>query len=152
MNATVQVMKFMADQITRLIDLQKTQAEQQQQMLKTSLESQGPKKSWDNVEKFKNIKQFSGKAKDWEEFATKFRSQAGANDIYVAGVLDMIENDMKEGELEDLKDSTDYGVIATDKYPEEMLYGTSQKLYNVLWSITTGEANAVVRRCRGNVL
>jgi hypothetical protein len=97
LTATVHMMKFMAEQITRLIDLQKTQADQQQQMMKNSLESQGgQKKNWDNVEKFKNIKQFSGEAKEWEEFATKFRSQAGANDVRVAGIFDMAENELKE--------------------------------------------------------
>ena len=107
LNATVQMMKFM-EQIGRLIDFQKTQAEQQQQMLKSSLENQnGQKKNWDHVEKFKNIKQVSGDAKAWEEFATKFRSHAGANDVNVAGILDMIENDLKENDLEDFKDSND---------------------------------------------
>ena len=66
MDETVQMMKFMSEQITRLIEFQK-----QQQMNPTS----GNTKSWDNVDKFRNIKLFAGEAKDWEEFATKFRSQ-----------------------------------------------------------------------------
>ena len=43
-------------------------------------------------------------------------------------------------------------MIATDRHTDEVLQQTSMKLYNVLLSITTGEANAVVRRCRGNGL
>ena len=163
LSATVQMMKFMSDQINKLLELQKAQAEQQNQLLMTQSEHQkklfdnfannpGRKGGWDNVEKFKNIKLFAGEAKEWEEFAMKFRSQAGANDPVVLGILDMVENELKEGELEDLKEATDYALIATDMYTDEVLQQTSMKLYNVLLSITTGEANAVVRRCRGNGL
>ena len=161
LSATVQMMKFMSEQINKLVEMQKAQAEQQCQLLKTQTEhqaqlfsnysGQGGQKNWDNMEKFKNLKQFAGEAKDWEEFATKFRSQAGANDIKVLGILDVIENELKEGDLEELKDASDYTLLAgADKYPEDFLHQVSQKLYNVLLSITTGEANSVVRRCRGN--
>ena len=118
LSATVQMMKFMSDQINKLLELQKAQAEQQNQLLITQSEHQkklfdnfannpGRKGGWDNVEKFKNIKLFAGEAKEWEEFAMKFRSQAGANDPMVMGILDMVENELKEGDLEDLTDPND---------------------------------------------
>ena len=160
LNATLQMMKFMSTQIDKLVQLQTAQAEQLQKLLQAQSEHQnqlftnyadkGGQNNWDNLEKFKNIKQFAGEAKDWEEFATKFRSQAGANDTRVMGILEMVENEMKEGDLESLKEANDFVLIATDRYSDDLLLQTSQKLYNVLLSITTGEANAVVRRCRGN--
>ena len=128
LSATVQMMKFMSEQINKLVEMQKVQAEQQCQLLRTQTEHQAQlfsnytgqsgQKNWDNMEKFKNLKQFAGEAKDWEEFATKFRSQAGANDIKVLGILDVIENELKEGDLEELKDASDYTLLAgADKYP-----------------------------------
>ena len=153
MSATVQMMKFMSDQINKLVELSKTQAETQLKVLQAQADqfsNSGGQKNWDNVDKFKNLKLFTGETKDWEEFATKFRSQAGANDAKVMGILEMVENEMKEGDLDDLKEANDYSLINTEKYTAEVLQQTSQKLYNILLSITTGEANAVVRRCRGN--
>ena len=127
------------------------QSENQKKLFDNFTNNSG-RKGWDNTEKFKNIKPFAGEAKEWEEFATKFRSQAGANDPVVMGILVLVENELKESDLEELKDPNDYMVIATDTYTDEVLQQTSMKLYNVLLSITTGEANAVVRRCRGNGL
>ena len=153
MSATVQMMKFMSDQINKLVELSKTQAETQLKVLQAQADqfsNSGGQKNWDNVDKFKNLKLFSGETKDWEEFATKFRSQAGANDAKVMGILEMVENEMKEGDLDDLKEANDYSLINTEKFTAEVPQQTSQKLYNILLSITTGEANAVVRRCRGN--
>ena len=77
LNATVQMMKFMSEQIMILVEMQKTQAEQQQRLLQTQSEHQTQlfnnytgqhhgTKNWDNMEKFKNLKQFAGEAKDWE--------------------------------------------------------------------------------------
>ena len=98
LNATVQMMKFMSDQINKLVELSKTQAETQLKVLQAQADqfsNSGGQKNWDNVDKFKNLKLFSGETKDWEEFATKFRSQAGANDAKVMGILEMVENERK---------------------------------------------------------
>ena len=42
--------------------------------------------------------------------------------------------------------------MSDDQCDEDEVEQISAKLYNVLMNITTGEANAVVRRCRGNGL
>ena len=83
LDITVQLMKHMTEQITRLVEYQQKQS---------TISGESKPGSWDKVERFKNIKVFNGDMKEWEEFATKFRSQAGANDIRVGNILYAVEN------------------------------------------------------------
>ena len=45
--------------------------------------SHGGGRSWDVLERYRNLKMFNGDLKDYEEFATKFRSQVAAGDMKV---------------------------------------------------------------------
>ena len=82
---TVQMMKYMAEQITKLVEAQAAAVQR----------NGGKKMYWDRVDNFKNIKVFSGDSKEWDEFATKFRSQVAAGDGKVAVILDAVETEMK---------------------------------------------------------
>ena len=99
------------------------------------------------MNKFKNIKLFAGEQKEWEEFQVKFRSQVAAG--YAKGVEIMEEVEMKSEQTAEESDWTQYG---DEEATEDMIDEFSKKVYNVLLSLTTREANAVVRRCRGNGL
>lgn len=100
---------------------------------------------WDKVEKFKNLKNFSGESKDWEEFSTKLRSQVGAGCRKMAQSLDWVETQTSEADLEK-DDWTE--LISDNEITQETVKEMGAKLHNLLLSLTTGEANAVVRRCR----
>ncbi len=89
---TVQMMKYMAVQITKLVDAQAA-AVQNTNIKKTV--------QWDRVDNFKNIKIFSGDSKEWDEFATKFRSQAAAGGGQAAVILDAVETELKEEDIEE---------------------------------------------------
>ena len=140
---TVEMMKFMAQQITRLIEAQTAAADKAAQNANNNRTPY-----WDQIEKFKNLKTFSGDSREWDEFATKFRSQIAAGDGQVAVILDAVETEMKEAEVEE----ADWSMVADERFGEEKLKEVTEKLHNVLLSLTTGEANAVVRRCRRNGL
>jgi hypothetical protein len=135
---TVQIMKYMAEQITKLVEAQAA-----------AVQNNGGKKMyWDRVDNFKNIKVFGGDSKEWDEFATKFRSQVAAGNGKVAVILDTVETEMKEEDVEE----ADWQIMADDRFDEIELKEVTEKLHNLLLSLTTGEANAVVRRCRRNGL
>ena len=131
----VQMMKYMAEQVTKLVEVQ---AENQRN-------GSTKRVIWDAMDKYKNIKTFAGDSKEWDEFATKFRSQVGAGDRKVAEILDVVETEMSEAQMEE----ADWVHLADEECDEEKVKEITEKLHNVLLSLTTGEANAVVRRCRG---
>ena len=132
----VEAMKFMADQVAILT----------QQQLKLNNVNFGRKdKGWDNIGDFKNIKVFAGDSRDWEEFSMKLKSQVAAGSPKAAETLDWVETRMSEAEL--MEDG--YAEkIADEDIDESQVKEIGAKLHNVLLSLTTGEANAVVRRCR----
>lgn len=102
---------------------------------------------WDAHAKYRNITLFTGEQKTWDEFSTKFRSQVAAGSTGAEQLMQMVENvTEKELEEENWAELAD-GFCTTDNVRE-----TTTKLYNLLLSLTTAEANAVVRRCRGNGL
>ena len=104
--------------------------------------------SWDTVNNYKNFKLFSGDQKEWDEFSTKFRSQVAAGERGVAALMESVESVM----LEEQAEAKDWELVKDDQCPVEAVQEISVKLHNVLLSLTTGEANAAIRRCRGNGL
>lgn len=107
----------------------------------------GGGKRWDNVEKYKNLKLFEGKQQEFEEWNVKFRSLVSASDTRVGKLMKAIEAECTEEELAKGKftqlepefNSSDEGFIME----------SSAGMFNILLNITTGEANAVVRRSLG---
>ena len=130
----VQCVKHMADNITRFAETQHR-----------GVEHFG---RWEAAEKFKNINTFSGAQGEWEEFSAKVMSQIAAGNYKVERVMKeterMTEETIRDEDWDDLVESP--GVEATEQEVKEM----SPKIYSVLMNLTTGEANAAVRRCRGN--
>ena len=96
---------------------------------------------WDTTNNFNNSKLFSGDSKEWDEFSTEFRSQVAAGDGGVAALMEEVETMMMEAQVE----KKDWDIVAIDSCDKEAVQDISVKLHNVLLSLTTGEANAVVR-------
>ena len=130
----VEALKFMAEQITILT---------QNSLNK---DDRAKSKNWDEIGRYKNVKVFGGDPKEWEEFWTKFKSQVSAGSPKVAEMLDEVEAKLSELELEE----EGFEEKLTD-FPldEDEVREIGHMLHNLLLSLTTGEANAVVRRCRG---
>ena len=111
-------------------------------------DSGGGGKSWDHYDRFKNLKIFSGDAKDFEEWSVKLRSLVAAADINVNKLMKSVEAACTEEQLaqglyrELIPDFTDDD--------SAFILKTSAEMYHVLLNITTGEANAVVRRSLGS--
>lgn len=133
-------MKFMAD---RQAELGAMLIQQQQAM---GMNMQKGQKDWADVNSFRNVRAFGGESTDWEEFAEKLKSQIAAGNVQAAKVLDIVETKVVEQELVE----DDYPTyLVEDDVNEEQIVLISTKLHNLLLNLTTGEANAVVRRCRG---
>ena len=102
---------------------------------------------WDSAERYNNLKMFTGNAADWEEFSLKLKCQVGAGSTAAAEVLKTIEENFTEEQAEaETWDLPEMGE------KEEFVEEVSKNINNLLMNFTTGEANAVVRRCRGNGL
>lgn len=99
------------------------------------------------LECFKNITVFGGEQKEYEQFATKLRSQIAAGDPKVVKLIKCIENDCAEDELAEGRYNEcelDFDVGDTGK---AFVNRSSAEMYNLLFHMTTGEANAMIRRC-----
>jgi hypothetical protein len=104
-------------------------------------------KPWHFVEQYKNIKVFTGDTKDYEEFATKLRSQVAAVSPKVARMMACVEKDCSEEML--AKGRFDEAKPEFDEDDATFVIQGSAELYSLLLNMTTGEANAMVRRCQG---
>ncbi len=104
-------------------------------------------KLWHSVENFKNLKVFAGETKEYEEFSTKLRSQVAAGDPRVAKMMACVEKDCSEEMLAQGK--YDETAPEFDGDDMEFILKSSSEMYNLLLNRTTGEANAMVRRCAG---
>ena len=107
----------------------------------------GGGKKWDNLDRFKNLTVFDGNSKTFEEWSVKFRSLVRAADIKVGRLMESIESECTEEQLvlnkfDEL--TPDYGMD-----DEPFIAQSSAEMYNVLLNVTTGEANAVVRKSLG---
>ena len=128
------------DMITNLVKMQTTSAE------RTPTAGRSGGKPWYDLDVYRNIKAFSGDQKEWEEFHGKLKGQVGATNGIAAEVLDYVEAKMSEAEL----DTDEMVIKVTDKeMDEDELREIRNKMFNILLNLTTGEANAVVRRCKG---
>ena len=133
-------LRFLADQQTKLGAML---AQSQEASYGKSFRD---RKDWADIATFRNIKVFSGDSMEWEEFGEKLKSQIAAVDDSVAKVLDVVESKISEAELE----AVDYVELLTDESCDnDAVTQVSSKVHNHLLNLTTGEANATVRRCRG---
>ena len=121
---------------------------QVQQMAELSTErAGGGGKKWDNLERYKNLAIFNGDVKLFEEWSVKFRSLVRAADVRVGRLMECVESECTEDQLANNK----YNELIPnfDKEDEPFIAQTAAEMYNVLLNVTTGEANAVVRRSLG---
>ena len=107
---------------------------------------QGGKK-WDNLDKYKNLKQFDGKQQEFEEWNIKFRSLVTAGDRKVGQLMSAIEKECTEDEL--AKGKFNQLEPEFGREDETLISESSAGMFNLLLNITTGEANAMVRRSLG---
>ena len=107
----------------------------------------GGSKRWDSVEKYKNLKLFEGKQQEFEEWNVKFRSLVSAGDPKVGKLMTAIEKECTEDELANGKFTQLEPVYGSAH--EDFIMESSAGMFNILLNITTGEANAVVRRSNG---
>ena len=105
-------------------------------------------KPWDSTEKYRNIKMFAGDQKEYEEFATKLRSQVAASNEKVYRLMKAVENMCSEELL--AKGKYDECQPTFDQNDAQFIVESSFEMYNLLLNMTTGEANAMVRRCNGH--
>jgi hypothetical protein len=108
----------------------------------------GSGKKWDNPERYKNLKVYAGEVKEFEEWSVKFRSLVSAGDAKVGQLMKAVEHDCTEEEL--VKNKYSQTSPEFDENDEGFIIQTAAEMYNLLLNITTGEANAVVRRSLGS--
>ena len=107
----------------------------------------GGEKRWDHLERYKNLKLFDGKLSDFEEWNVKFRSLVCAGNQKVGQLMRAVEMECTEDEL--AKDKFHQVQPEFDEQDEPFILETSAGMFNLLLNITTGEANAMVRRSLG---
>jgi hypothetical protein len=105
-------------------------------------------KPWYMIDHYKNIKVFTGESKDYEEFATKLRSQVAAGNLKVAKMMACVEKDCSEEMLS--KGRYNETEPEFDENDTDFIIQSSYEMFNLLLNMTTGEANAMVRRCQGH--
>ena len=109
--------------------------------------SHGGGPSWDALERYRNLKMFNGDPKDYEEFATKFRSQVAAGDKKVERLMRAVETECTEDRL--TVNQFDECKPEFDENDAQFVLTSSSEMFNLLLNLTTGEANATVRGCQG---
>ena len=142
-------------EMLQMVQMQAQQVQQQQHMvaqvmeaLTKMMENQTSSDKWDSIEKYKNIKLFSGKQDDWEEFSRKTMGQIGAGRQSVVELMDEAALEATESDLM----NEDWNVLTNTALDNAVVGQISAKLHHLLSSLTTGEANAVVWRCQKNGL
>ena len=143
-----------AQEMLQMVQMQAQQVQQQQQMvaqvmeaLNKMMENQtSSSDKWDSIEKYKNIKLFSGKQEDWEEFARKTMGQNSAGRQAVVELMDEVALEATENDIM----NEDWDVLTNTALDNAVVSQISAKLHRLLSSLTTGEANAVVWRCQKN--
>ena len=108
----------------------------------------GGGKRWDHLDRYKNLKVYGGDVKEFEEWSVKFRSLVCAGGAKVGQLMKVVEHDCSEDEL--AKNKYTQASPEFDESDEEFIIQTAAEMYNLLLNITTGEANAVVRRSLGS--
>ena len=102
-------------------------------------------KSWDTLDRYRDLKTFDGSQREFEEWSVKLRSLIRAGSVRTGELLSAIETECSEEGL--MKDKDQYAELFPKiDETEEWIAETSAKLYNLLLNKTTGEANAVIRR------
>lgn len=119
----------------------------QVQSLPAKQAATGTRNKWDAIDRYRNINSFSGNQKECEEFAAKLRSQVAAGDPKVEKMMRAFENDCTKEKIS--RGKYDDCSAEFDEPDEDFIIAMSSEMYNLLFSMTTDEANAMVRTCQG---
>ena len=130
-----------------LASLMQASERRQEVMLKEARD--GRQRSWDDSERFRNCKMFSGKLAEWDEWCERFVGNIKARSPQVCAVLRVIEHKISERELESEQSSQVVEAADPDMPSVEELTDISSKLHHLLGNLTTLDAHAMVRRSRG---
>ena len=106
-------------------------------------------KPWDDAEKFRGCRDFSGKASEWEEWSAKFLGTIKSKSIVLHTILRSVEHHLSERDLEADDYATSISMLDAEMPGEKEVEVLSSKLHRLLGDLTTQEANATIRRCRG---
>ena len=110
------------------------------------MESRG--KQWDDSDRFKNCVGFTGRVSEWDEWSERLLGTVKARSTVVYDIMLLVEHKISEKMLE--TDGYELVIAAMDDTEidadEVVLIGA--KLHCLLVDLTTGDANAVVRRSR----
>ena len=105
-------------------------------------------KQWDDTERYKNSVGFAGKVSEWHEWSDRLLGTVKSRSTVVYDVMLLVEHKLSEKLLE--SDGYETVISAVDDAApdadEVALIGA--KLHRLLIDLTTGDANAVVRRSR----
>ena len=107
----------------------------------------GGGKKWDNPERYKNWKVYAGDVMEFEEWSVKL-GLVSAGDAKVGQLMKAVEHACTEEEL--VKNKYSQTSPEFDESDSDFILQTAAEMYNLLLNITTGEANAVVRRSLGS--
>lgn len=97
------------------------------------------------MDKFRSIKIFGGSQKEYEEFGTKFRSQVSAGNVRVFVVLKAVETNCTQRAM--ANGNYDEGGPGFAEQDEDFIRQSDREMYNLLLNMSTGEGDAMVRRC-----
>ena len=92
---------------------------------------------------------YAGRAADWEEWSERLLGTIKTRASKVHSLMKLVELNVSEKVLErgnyaDLVVDADVGMDSAEEVVE-----ASAKLHHLLGDLTTGEAHAMIRRCRG---
>ena len=109
----------------------------------------GRQRNWDDNERFRSCKSFSGKLAEWDEWCERFVGTIKSRSPQVCAVLRVIEHKISERELESENSLRIVEAADPDMPSVEELTDISSKLHHLLGNFTTLDAHAMVRRSRG---
>ena len=127
--------------VGQLFQQHQNAAQQQQQAAQLV---QRKEKSWGHLDRYRNVQVFAGETKEYEEWSVKMRSVITAGDQKIGELMKKVEQSCPEEDL--AAGRHDELLLEFIDGDPRFIAKTSAEMYNLLLNLTTGEANAVVRR------
>ena len=103
-------------------------------------------KQWDDSERYKNCVGFSGKVADWDEWSDRLLGTVKSRSTEVYDIMRLVEHKLSEKLLETNGYETVISAMDDGAPDADQVALIGAKLHRLLIHLTTGDANAVVRR------
>ena len=130
------------------VELLASRADMARMMEANERRSESRGKQWDDSDRFKNCVGFTGKVSERDEFSERLLGTVKSRSTVVHDIMLLVEHKISEKMLE--TDGYEMVIAAMDgtelDADEVVLIGAM--LHRLLVDLTTGDANAVVRRSR----